>query len=165
MTTKNILTWRIAVSDVDTKTNTIKIDGQEHDLGFALKFLLPAYFSTFDSKTIQSNNTFNAVEPLVAAGIKVSNFLPMAAEAHRDMTYRRQAEAREAIRQAEQQAIRFAELNKSKEQVAREQLEAEARKKRLREQSELIRSAGSSLKASRASQMLADIESINLLDD
>ncbi|WP_445611297.1 hypothetical protein ACUN4K_14880 [Hafnia alvei] len=165
MTTKNILTWRIAVSDVDTKTNTIKIDGQEHDLGFALKFLLPAYFSTFDSKTIQSNNTFNAVEPLVAAGIKVSNFLPMAAEAHRDLTYRRQAEAREAIRQAEQQAIRFAELNKTKEQVAREQLEAEARKKRLREQSELIRSAGSSLKASRASQMLANIESINLLDD
>ena len=165
MTTKNILTWRIAVSDVDTKSNTIKIDGQEHDLGFALKFLLPAYFSTFDSKTIQSDNTFNAVEPLVAAGIKVSNFLPMAAEAHRDMTYRRQAEAREAIRQAEQQAIRFAELNKTKEQVEREQLEAGARKKRLREQSELIRSAGSSLKASRASQMLADIESINLLDD
>lgn len=165
MTTKNILTWRIAVSAVDTKSNTIKIDGQEHDLEFALKFLLPAYFSTFDSKTIQSDNTFNAVEPLVAAGIKVSNFLPMAAEAHRDMTYRRQAEAREAIRQAEQQAIRFAELNKTKEQVAREQLEAEARKKRLREQSELIRSAGSSLKASRASQMLADIESINLLDD
>lgn len=159
------LTWRITVSDVDTKSSTIKIDGQEHDLGFALKFLLPAYFSTFDSKTIQSDNTFNAVEPLVVAGIKVSNFLPVAAEAHRDLTYRRQAEARAAQRQAEQQAIRFAELNKTKEQVEREQLEAEARKKRLREQSELIRSAGSNLKASRASQMLAGIEDINLLDD
>lgn len=165
MTTKNTLTWRIAVSDVDTKSNTIKIDGQEHDLGFALKFLLPAYFSTFDSKTIQSDNTFNAVEPLVAAGIKVSNFLPMAAEAHRDLTYRRQAEARAAQRQAEQQAIRFAELNKTKEQVEREHLEGEARKKHLREQSELIRSAGSSLKASRATQMLAGIADINLLDD
>lgn len=165
MTTKNTLTWRIAVSDVNTKSNTIKIDGQEHGLGFALKFLLPAYFSTFDSKTIQSDNTFYAIEPLAAAGIKVSNFLPVAAEAHRDLTYRRQAEAREAQRQAEQQAIRFSELSKTKEQVEREQLEAEARKKRLREQSELIRSAGSSLKASRAAQMLAGIEDINLLDD
>jgi hypothetical protein len=165
MTTKNTLTWRIAVSDVDTKSNTIKIDGQEHDLGFALKFLLPAYFSTFDSKTIQSDNTFNAVEPLVAAGIKVSNFLPMAAEAHRDLTYRRQAEAREGIRQAEQQAIRFAELNKSKEQVEREHLEGEARKKRLREQSELVRSAGSTLGKSRAAQMLEGIGDINLLAD
>ncbi|WP_337236577.1 hypothetical protein [Proteus faecis] len=81
------------------------------------------------------------------------------------MTYRRQAEARAAQRQAEQQAIRFAELNKTKEQVEREQLEAEARKKRLREQSELIHSAGSNLKASRASQMMAGIEDINLLDD
>ncbi|EOE6836615.1 hypothetical protein MOV59_000046 [Proteus mirabilis] len=154
--------WQLEVTDIDTYSNTVKLDGVSYPLSLAMKTLIPAYVNNLSPN---SSAVIKLLKQLVEAGVVLKAFFDVPVlKAYEAYKVQEAKELAQAQRMREQQEERFKEINKTPEQWAKEKAQAEERKQYLRKQSELIRQAGSNIGRSKA-DVLAGLGDINWAED